>query len=42
MINCDECKIEIDDIEAQPLYTPLGKERMLCIKCFIKHIRGEV
>ncbi len=42
MITCDKCGVEIDDIEAQPLYTPLGKEQMLCIKCYIKHVRGEV
>lgn len=42
MINCAECKVEISDIDAHPLYTPLGKERMLCLKCYIKHIRGQV
>lgn len=43
MITCDECGVEIDEISAQfPLNTPSGKMKLLCIKCYLKHVRGEV
>lgn len=42
MIKCDTCKKAIAENEAQPLHTPFGQEKSVCIKCYIKYVRGKV